>query len=162
MKTKTLLCLVIPFVVLLINSCNDQSKTIENNKAIAKQFIEAWSNHDSIKVASLYADKFLYQDKAFISTHRSKEKLISFVHGTVKGIPDLVFEYTNVTASDSLAAIEWIWKGTFTVGWPPYYPGTNTPFKIQGVTFFVIKDGLITRSTDYYDKMTFLKAVGLQ
>jgi steroid delta-isomerase-like uncharacterized protein len=162
MKTKTLLCFIIASVGLLPGCSNNQSITIENNKSIAQQFIETWSNHDSIKVASLYAENFLYQDKAFTSTFKTKEKLISFVNGTVKGIPDLVFVPTSVIANDTMAMIEWIWKGTFTVGWLPNYPGTNKPFQIQGVTVFQIKNGLITRSTDYYDKNSFLKAVGLQ
>ena len=158
---KMFLPLVIIFTISTL-SCKNAIKTVENNKDIARKFIEFWSAHDSVKVASLYDEKFEYVDKGFIVKLSSKKDLISFVNGTAQGIPDFIFEPSKVVADENMAMIEWTWKGTFTVGFLPDYPGTNKPFTIQGVTVFEIKNGLITRSTDYYDKETFLKEVGLK
>lgn len=135
---------------------------VEQNKAIAQKFIDLWTNHDSIGIANLYADKFVGEDLAFGVKITDKPGVVSFVNGTVRGVPDLEFISTSIIASDSMAMVEWIWKGTFTIGFLPNYPGTNKPFSVRGASVMNIRNGKIIRLSDYYDKNTFLKAVGLQ
>jgi steroid delta-isomerase-like uncharacterized protein len=133
-----------------------QNSRIEENKVIAKQFIEAWNNHDSVKVASLFTPTCLYRDMAFNTKFTTNLKLISFVHRTVAGAPDLTFRVTSVMASDTMATVEWIWKGTYNGSWVPN-SSANIPFTILGVSVLVIKNGQIIRNYDYYDGDSFRK-----
>ena len=155
----------IPFsLMILIMSiqigCKNQNILIENNKAIARQFIEAWDNHDSVKVASLYSDNFIYQDMTFgFKISDNKNELKRFVNGTIKGAPDLHFKINSIIASDSITAIEWTWTGIFTGGWGENYPANNKSFTIQGVSVMKIENGLITHSKDYYDNKPFRKTL---
>ena len=162
MKKTIHFCIMILFMSICIG-CSNQNNQVEENKAIAKQFIEAWDNHDSVKVASLYSDNFIYQDMTFgFKISNNKNELIRFVNGTIKGVPDLHFKVNSVIASDSISSIEWTWTGTFSGGWGENYPANNKSFAIQGVTVMNIKNGLITFSKDYYDNKPFRKVVALQ
>jgi steroid delta-isomerase-like uncharacterized protein len=156
MKNKTSL-LTCACLVSLIFGCNNQSQLIEKNKSIAEQFTQLWTNHDSIKLASLFAKDFIYRDMAFGMESKTREQLISFVNGTIKGVPDFKIVPTTIVANDSIVSIEWKWTGTFVGGWGPDYPGNNKSFNIQGVSVVKIKNGLITRNYDYYDKEPFRK-----
>ena len=135
---------------------------MEQNMLIAQKFIDLWTNHDSIGIANLYADKFIGEDLAFGVKITDKPRVVRFVNGTVRGIPDLEFISTYIISNDSMAMVEWIWKGTFTNGFLPNYPGTNKPFSVRGATVMNIRNKKIVRLTDYYDKNSFLKAVGLK
>jgi steroid delta-isomerase-like uncharacterized protein len=160
MKKRTAQLFFCISLVVLGIGCNTQKPNIEKNKTIAKEFIEAWDNHDSIKVTSLYSDNFIYQDMAFgFKISGNKNELKSFVDGTIKGAPDLHFKINSVIASDSMAAAEWTWTGTFTGGWGDDYPANNKPFIIQGVSIMKIENGLIKRSSDYYDNNPFRKTI---
>jgi len=159
MKKRTIQLLFSISLVILGIGSNAQNSTIEKNKAIAKEFIEAWNNHDSLKVASLFPATFLYRDMALNMKITSNPKLISYVRGTVKGAPDLTFQATSLMASDTMAMVEWTWKGTFSGGWGARYPASNKPFTIQGISVMVIKNGQIIRNYDYYDGDFFRKKI---
>lgn len=157
MKTSFILIYLGILQIIFSDGCFAQNRIIEENRAIARKYIEAWNIHDSITVASLFPDTFLYQDIALNMKTTTNPKLISFVKGTVQGAPDLTFQVNSVIASDTMAMVEWTWKGTFTGGWGIKYPATNKPFTIQGVSVMVIKNGKIIRNFEYYDGDFFRK-----
>ena len=140
-------------ITLLIIGCNSHNNTLQNNKSIARQFMEAWNNHDSVKVASFFTENFKYEDLAFnFELSANKDTLTNFVHTAILAIPDSRFEITSITANDSMAVVEWIWKGTVPKVWFPNDSITKNSFSVRGVSVMEIQNGLIKRNTDYYNR----------
>ena len=145
--------LIISTVIpLLITGCNSQNKTVQKNEAIARQYIEAWNNYDSVRLATLFSENFKYEDAAFnFEFSANKDTLVSFVHGVIVAIPDSRFEITSIIANDSLVVVEWIWKGTVPKIWFPNDSTTKKYFTARGTSVMEIQNGLIKRNTDYYN-----------
>jgi steroid delta-isomerase-like uncharacterized protein len=152
MKTILLFFLAILFSFF---SYGQYIQLLETNKKVVLKFLEAWNNHDSIGLAALFTDDLVYRDNAFNAEKRTKAKLITFVNSTIKGVPDFRLDPVNFVVSDSTAVVEWIWTGTFTGGWGANYPANGKAFKVRGNSVMIIKDGLIRRNYDYYDKEPF-------
>ncbi len=141
------------FIILTLSiiACNNQNGTSHRNETIAKKYVEAWNNYDSVKVASLFADNFKYEDIAFnMQVSGTRDTLIRFVHSTISAIPDAHMEIASIIANDSMAVVEWIWKGTVPKVWFPN-DSTTKKFTARGVSVMEIQDGLIKRNTDYYN-----------
>lgn len=85
---KTTNCPITLHLTLLIIACNNHNGAFHSNEAIAKKYVEAWNNYDSVKVASLFAENFKYEDIAFnFEISGTRDTLTSFVHSTISVIP---------------------------------------------------------------------------
>lgn len=160
---KTMLLFITPCIILLCTCCGGQtnSNLIEKNETIAKSFIETLNSHDVNKFSELFAESGIYEEVPSGRSYTTREKIAEYIGSTISGIPDTKFETINVLANDSIAVVEWIWKGTNSVGWADMgLPSTNKYFELRGLSIMVIKNGLITRNSDYWDWNTFLIGIG--
>lgn len=151
------------YLVVLCSSCGGPNKNslTEQNLTIAKSFMEYLNLHDVKKFSSLFAEHCVYEEVASGSSYKSPEEIAIYIGSTIEGIPDTKFETVSILANDSLAVVEWIWKGTNTVGWTDMgLPPTNKYFELKGISIMVIKNGLILRNSDYWDWNTFLIGIG--
>jgi steroid delta-isomerase-like uncharacterized protein len=161
MKAKSIIICI--GVLLICSSCSGQNNKslIQINESIANSFIEYLNAHDVDRFTALFAENCLYEEVAPGRTYKTREKLAIYIGSTISGIPDTRFETINVLANDSIAVIEWIWKGTNTVGWIDMgLPATNKYFELRGTSLMVIKNGFITRNSDYWDWNSFLIGIG--
>jgi steroid delta-isomerase-like uncharacterized protein len=161
MKTK--LFFITTCIILLCTFCGGQTNNshIQKNETIAKSFIETLNSHDVNKFTSLFAENTIYEEVASGRSYKTREKIAIYIGSTISGIPDTKFETVNILANDSLAVVEWIWKGTNSVGWADMgLPATNKYFELRGISIMVIENGLITRNSDYWDWNTFLIGIG--
>jgi len=134
---------------------------IQKNEAIAKSFIEYLNSHDVNKFTALFAENGIYKEVASGRGYTSREKIAVYIGSTISGIPDTKFEAINILANDSLAVVEWIWKGTNTVGWTDMgLPATNKYFELRGTSLMIIKNGFITRNSDYWDWNSLIIGIG--
>lgn len=153
----TLLCLV----ALLFTQCNG-NKLAKENEAIAQSFIEAWNSHDAEKLISLFSDEFQYNEVASGRSFTNNEALTSYFERTIAGIPDTKFEVISIFANDNYAAVEWIWKGTNSVGWDYMgIPATGKTIELPGVSVMEIVNGKIIRNSDYWDWNSFMQSIGV-
>lgn len=160
MKIKILfisICLIRVFA-----SCTDKKDgMVRKNEAVAKAFIESLNSHDVTKFTSLFADTCVYEEVASGRKYKNRDKITIYIESTLSGIPDTKFETINIAANDSIAVVEWIWKGTNTVGWADMgIPATNKFFTLKGMSIMVIEDGLIRRNSDYWDWNSFIRGIG--
>ena len=161
MKTKLFFFII--GIILLCPFCGEKTNLslIQKNETIAKSFIETLNSHDVNKFTLLFSEQCIYEEVASGRSYRTREKIAEYIGSTISGIPDTKFETVNILANDSLAAVEWIWKGTNTVGWADMgLPATNKYFELRGLTIMEIQNGLITRNSDYWDWNTFLTGIG--
>ena len=162
MKTKSNFSIVVLLLVFLFG-CNEKSNKIQENEAVAKAFLDAWSNHDSDKLTSLFSDNCLYEEVASGRQFNTKEEIANYLNRTVAGVPDTDFDVKAIVASENMAMIEWVWTGTNTVGWSYMnIPATNKYFEVRAVSVMEIENHLIQKNRDYWDWNTFMKGIGVE
>ena len=159
MNSKRVTYFITILLVTTISGC--ANKKIRQNETIARSLVEAFSTHDIDKFTSLFVEDCLYEEVAAGKKYEDKKAIAEWASYTISGIPDSELEIVSIIASDNMATIEWIWKGTNTVGWPGA-PPNNKYFEVRGVSVMVIEDNLIKRNSDYWDLNTFLKGIGVQ
>ena len=152
MKKRIMTLWMLIVITVLVSSCNSHNKNVLHNEAIGRQYIEAWNNYDSVKVASLFAENFKYEDIAFdFVVTGTRDTLTRFVHSTLLAIPDSHFDITSIVANDSITVVEWMWKGTVPKAWFPNDSTSKKFFSARGVSLMEIHNGLIKRISDYYN-----------
>ncbi len=152
---SVLFILAIPFT-----NCSEKN-SVYKNESIAKSFIEAWNSHDANRINSLLADEFMYIEVCSGRSYSDTSTFSAYVNGTLAGIPDSEFEIVSVIANEQFAAVEWIWKGTNSVGWEYMgIPATNKYFELPGVSVMKIENQKIVRNCDYWDWNSFMQLIG--
>jgi steroid delta-isomerase-like uncharacterized protein len=108
----------------------------------------------------LFSDDCLYEVIADGGRISGKEGIASYAKSTFSGIPDTEIITLKVIVNDSIGVVEWIWKGTNSVGWPSMgIAPTNKHFEVRGITIMEFDIGLIKRNRDYWDWNTFIKGI---
>jgi steroid delta-isomerase-like uncharacterized protein len=119
-----------------------------------------WSSHDLDQVLALYTEDCVYEDVPFGAVNHGKEALRGFGQAFVSGFPDVAFEMTSGFVAGSWAGGEWIMTGTHT-GDLPDLPATGKQVSVRGSSILELRDGKISRCSDYWDMATFLRQIGL-
>ena len=159
MKKIVLILVIVLFASLFVSSQPTKNEKKVSNEKLAKSFCEAWSNCDGEKIASLFADIFTYEEVCSGRVFADKDALIGYINATCSGAPDLKSIPTKIISSGNQLVIEWIFKGTNTVGWPNI-PANNGTFNLKGVSVMEIENGKIKNNREYWDWQTFARAVG--
>jgi len=124
----------------------------------------AWSsaeNDDPEKVLALFADDCVFEDVTFGVVARGKEELRTFVSSAFAAVPDFTYRLTRRFATSQSAAVEWVMSGTHKRDFPGM-PATGMPFSsVRGSSILELEAGKIRRQSDYWDRATFMKQVGL-
>ena len=124
----------------------------------------AWSstvNTDPERVLALFADDGMYEDVTSGAVVRGKAELRRYLIGAFATIPDFTFDVLQRFGDGSWAAIEWTMSGTHTAEWAEM-PPTGRPFSsVRGTSILELEAGKIRRQSDYWDKATVMKQVGL-
>lgn len=131
-----------------------------NMKRVAKDYIGAWNSHDADKIASFFTDDCVYEDLAFGMVARGKKEIKDFIKVTFVWSPDLKFELKSFFSAGGRTATEWVMTGTH-AGELPGMPATGKSFSLRGVSISELREGKISRNTDYYNLVSFLQQVGL-
>jgi len=161
MKTKLIFISV--GIILICSFCAGQNNNSrrQRNKAIANSFIEYLNSHDVDKFTSLFAENSIYEEVASGRSYKTRENIAIYIGSTISGIADTKFKTVSILANDSLTVVEWHWKGTNSVGWTDMgLPAPNNTYELRGISLMVIKNGFITRNSDYWDWNSFLIGIG--
>jgi steroid delta-isomerase-like uncharacterized protein len=155
---------LLPFFILLLlgASCTNDQNTVQQNEAIARSFMTAFSEHDIDGLTALFAeDDCLYEEVATGRQYTTKAAIAQYLDATIAGIPDTRLEVTSIVANSDMAAVEWIWHGTNTVGWENMgIPATGKTLELRGISVMEIVDGKIRRNSDYWDWNSFIRQIG--
>ncbi len=131
------------------------------NESIARSFMKAWDTHDINLLTSLFADEFIYTEVTTGRYYIDKNALALYANASIAGIPDTRFDVVSIVANERFASVEWIWKGTNTVGWPYMgIPATGNYFELPGASVMEIDNGKIIWNKDYWDWNTFMQLLG--
>jgi len=131
-----------------------------NMKKAGKDYIGAWNSHEVDKIASFFTDDCVYEDLAFGMVARGKKEINDFLKVTFVWSPDLKFELKSFFSAGGRTATEWVMTGTH-AGELPGIPATGKSFSVRGVSIAELREGKVSRNTDYYNLASFLQQVGL-
>jgi steroid delta-isomerase-like uncharacterized protein len=152
----------IPFILFILG-CNGKYYNNPKNEKIAQSFIKYWDEGDIENLISLFSDSCLYEEVATGRKYSNKDGISGYAESTLSGVPDSKFKIITIVSNEKMSVVEWIWKGTNSVGWPSMgIPATNKYFEVRGVSVMIIEDNLIMRNSDYWDWNTFLKGIGVR
>ena len=120
----------------------------------------AWSVHDIDKLLSLFTDDCVYEDVTLGAVHHGKAELKGFADLLFAAFPDFKVELASGFIAGNWAGAEWTMSGTHK-GDLPELPATGKHFSVRGSTIRELRKGKIKRNSDYFDRVTFLKQLGI-
>jgi len=127
---------------------------------VLRDWVDAQNEHDSAKHVSLYTPDGVLEDVANGFAARGHDEIAAFLGKADTGLGDVVVDVTSVAIAGATAAIEYSFSATNT-GLIPIPGAKGKRFTSRAVTFFELKDGLIVRSSDYYDTGAVIDQLGV-
>jgi len=129
--------------------------------SLTDEFIAAWNAQDGAALAALFTADGVYADAALDERSAGPEEIEKFLSGAYEHFSsDMTFEKGFSLETASGYAVEWTMKGHHDQDGPDL-PKTGKPYSVPGISIGEVRDGKITRNTDYWSLATFLMQVGL-
>ena len=129
----------------------------------SKRMIDAWNSHDIGRLASLFADSFVYEDMAAGTVYHDKNELEAGLQPLFDACPDVRLELKSAFGTPVKIAQEWVMTGTQTGAFEDLgIPATGKTFSIRGVSVSSFLEGKIVSATDYWNMTSMLQQLGLQ
>lgn len=124
-------------------------------------YLESWNRHAVDDVLTFFEPGATYADIALGQSHTGKQAMREFFLGLERDFSsDYRFEPGLAVVSETGYAVEWVMRGTHDRS-GAMAPATGKPFMIHGVSVGELRDGKITRNTDYWNMPEFLVQIGL-
>lgn len=120
-----------------IEKTSQVQSTLENNKALIKQWVEARNTNDLEAALSLWTDEW-------------QARITKGFNGTTISFPDVKVIANNMVAEADKVALHWTLKGTHKGNYRDI-PATGKKITWTGIDIYTIKDGKIigiVRATD--------------
>ena len=163
MKQMSPLLILAIFFIFINSGLQAQSKedAKQHNKELLESFISTLNDHNAEQFSMLFTDSCHYLEVNSGRTYTSREAIAGYILRTIEGIPNSQFEVLHMMANDELGMVEWLWKGTNTVGYPQMgIPATGKYMELYGVSIMEFQNGKIHRNRDYWDTDSFMKKIG--
>ena len=128
---------------------------------IVRALFAAWSEHDLARLDALFAADGIYEDVPPQRTYRGSEEIKGFLTAIWAWAPNIEFKVTSVAVAGDRAVAEWVMTGTQT-GPIGAIPASGEDFSVRGASVLEIRDGKITRNSDYYDLASLLVQFGVR
>jgi steroid delta-isomerase-like uncharacterized protein len=125
--------------------------TMDAAESIVRSVVIALNKEQISDAIDQFADRFTFTDHALGLEFTEKERLIDFFRKSRELQPDASVKIvSSFQAEDNIAAE---WEFTATQEESSGYFCRRLPICLQGVTVAQVKDGRITRWSDFYDQV---------
>jgi steroid delta-isomerase-like uncharacterized protein len=158
MMRMTFFVCAVAFAGALIGCQTGADRAIQSEKMF-REYCETWNTHDVGKMLSYFTDDCVYENLARQQTYRGKSEVQAWAKASFEAIPDFKLEVRSLFVSGDWLACEWVMTGT-PVGGIPNLPAIPGSFSVRGSTIVQLKNGKISRNTDYWDIATFMGQIG--
>ncbi len=132
-----------------------------DQKKFTDDYIKAWNSHDPNKILTFFTDNCIYEDLALGAVSHGKKELTAFINQVIYEFPDFKLELKSAFNAGDWVGSEWVMSGTFAKSANPALPATGKTFSVRGASIGQMKNGLISRNSDYWNMTAFLQQVGL-
>ena len=120
----------------------------------------AWNIHDVDKIATFYTSDCIKEDIAIGKSTHGKEEMKALIAGAFSSMPDMNIKLVTIFNSGDWAATEWIMSGSYSNAYPGFPTATGKKFSVRGATIMELRNGKISRISDYWNFDSFLQQVG--
>ena len=134
--------------------------SIEENKAIARQFIQVWGNGDLDIIDELAAPSLSVQYPVLPQVIRGSKTFRQVMDGFRSAFPDSDLQVEEEIAEDDKVVIRWSFSGTHQ-GSLLGIPATGKKVKWTGITIYHIVDRKVMEEKGEEDFLGFLRQIGL-
>ena len=125
-----------------------------------RDYYTAWTEIEPEKVIAFFANEASFEDLAFEAKFEGLEAIRSFVDLTYSGVPDFRVVPKQIVVNGSHAAASWVMSGTHS-GDLPGMPATGRNFEVRASSIIQTQGDQILQIIDYWNPVSFQKAVGL-
>lgn len=140
------------------------STSDEQARRLVAAWHGAWSGHDPERPDAVLTDDAVHEDVAGGGSSRGKAEIKRLLAAAFAFAPDFRSTLTSVAVTGDTVTTEWEIEGTQTGATPAgtigHLPATGRTFRLRAATILLLRDGKITRVTDYYDMATFWRQLG--
>jgi steroid delta-isomerase-like uncharacterized protein len=134
--------------------------TPEAAAQLVRDLIEAWNDHDSNRLAALYAPDFEEDDVAQPRPLHGPDAVRRLMRLYLRAFPDLRIIPDAVIIQGDQIALSWTLCGTHQ-GSLMNIPPTGRGVRIRGVSLITLAGGRIRRATRIWDLAGMLRTFGL-
>ena len=124
------------------------------------KLICTWNEHDLDRLVMLYAEDYQGQDVGLAQTYYGLAGIRQMAQHYYTAFPDLAFTSTETIVQGNRAALSWVSSGTHR-GKIMNIPATGRSIKVSGITTVSFKNGLVVRSSVFWDVAGLLRDIGL-
>jgi len=125
-----------------------------------RAYYATWSTGDPDKVIEFFANGAVFEDLASDAKFEGRDAIRPFAVLTYNGGPDFCVVPQQIVVNGSHAAASWIMSGTHS-GDLPGLPATGKTFEVRASSIIQTRASQILHITDYWNPVSFQKAVGL-
>ena len=135
--------------------------SIEHTPSLASQWIAAFNAHDVATIVSFYHEDAELNDAGMKHPRRGKKAIEAWFTQRFSTMPTITYtpgEYVVVT--DQRAVVTWTTYGRSPIpGRRRWLSRLSRPFQVDGVSVFMIEDGLIRSQRGYYDHLAVIQQI---
>jgi steroid delta-isomerase-like uncharacterized protein len=132
-----------------------------NVKKVMDDYLIAWNSHDINTILSFFTDDGIYEDVAHGIVNQGKKEITGYLNTSFNDFPDLKIEVKTVFGTGVWTVFEIVTSGTHAHSSRPEVPATGKTFSVRAVSIFQLRNGKISRQSEYYNYATLLQQVGL-
>jgi len=126
-----------------------------------RDWVEAENSQDADEFASFYTDDCVWEDVSLGLVNRGRKQVKAYFKSMFAAFPDLKFDVQSVFATGDWGVCEWVMTGSQTGRFPGVPATGGKRFSVRGVSVIQLRNGKISRNSDYWNMATLLQQVGL-
>jgi steroid delta-isomerase-like uncharacterized protein len=136
-----------------LTSTLDKSAHATTPNRILNAFLAAWWRGNVVEAAEQFRDRFKYTDHALGLEFKDKERLTEGLAKAREFSPDTQRTDNTIWSSEDGVITEWTLTATLS---EPFLGGLmrRLPIRVDGMSVVQVKNGMISRWSDYYDQLT--------
>ncbi|MGD2218010.1 MAG: ester cyclase [Gemmatimonadales bacterium] len=157
MRTHAML-LCTPAVIWLAACTPRPDPTLEANKELFRQYVEAYNAKDIDRLDALMTADFARHSQA-ASEVNSLEEFKADLRQGAEAFPDARMEINMLVAEDDKIAGYLTWTGTQQGDWGPF-PATGETAELKFFYLFRVEDGKLAEMWTEWDNVGFLTQLG--
>src|SRR5215468_6170164 len=136
-----------------LTSTLDPSANATTADRILHAFLAAWWHGNIGEAADQFSDRFTFTDHALGLEFKDRKRLTEFLAKAREFFPDTQRTDNTIWSSEDGIITEWTLTATLS---EPFLGGLmrRVPIRVQGMSVVQVKNGKISRWSDYYDQLT--------